>query len=256
MGMRCATVHTTPLQRLKVCGQSHRLIPISELLGALYFQQLFSRAVNRLLEVWRCVSQINDVSSAWWSAHTCLARLPSVSCIQYPLLKVQRNKNNGCFVDENISHLELFGYDNEAWSESSVCALKGVLMAGRTLDEEGGTSGPFLCKWNSDYFLKDCQTQVLLLPFYGDDQEGDQVVFYPRFHLNWSWVHFLGLSASFKFIWTWQKAVNLWNCGSVCLQVNSGAQIVWMQTHYPCREEFNQSDRCVSLSWVPWTFHC
>lgn len=59
-------------------------------------------------------------------------------------------------------------------------------MAGRTLDEEGGTSGPFLCKWNSDYFLKDCQTQVLLLPFYGDDQEGDPVVFYPRFHLNWS----------------------------------------------------------------------
>lgn len=30
------------------------------------------------------------------------------------LLKAQCNKNNGCLVDENISHLELFGYDDDA----------------------------------------------------------------------------------------------------------------------------------------------
>lgn len=34
------------------------------------------------------------------------------------LREVQRYKNSGCLADENMSHLELFRYDNDAWSGS------------------------------------------------------------------------------------------------------------------------------------------
>lgn len=39
IGMRCATVHAAPLWHCKVCSQSHRLIPLSKLLGACSFSR-------------------------------------------------------------------------------------------------------------------------------------------------------------------------------------------------------------------------